>query len=437
MTGGFPCQSFSTLSMANRHRHDVPVDEKTEHDVPVDEKPEHDVPVGQEQQRVGLDDPARGGLFFHLVRLLKEARPKFFLFENVKGLILLDHGETLRVVLRMLEEAGYFVEHAVVDASWFLPQRRERVYFVGVRRDVASGGREGFEYRGFVEGLLAGVAVPSKEIRSVKSGEAPPPLVTRENVGNQILPRKPAASLAAILETDPTVLEEHVLPRGKWEKAVGMKYASTLHKDGTVGRVVDGSEECAQTLLASYRRSPLMHSQFVQMQDTGVRQGMQMQDTGDAGHPREGGLAAEEGGSGEGASATSSSAASSSTDRGASEATDAGGERARQVRSTVMQQGGESGEKQPPRFFTPRECARLQGFPEWFDLQENNKAWTNRIYHSLGNAVAPPVVAAVFLPIARHYFGGGQGEDQGTEIIKEMQRECLPGSGSGRSKRVV
>lgn len=46
-----------------------------------------------------------------------------------------------------------------------------------------------------------------------------------------------------------------------------------------------------------------------------------------------------------------------------------------------------------PRFFTPRECARLQGFPEAFAL--DGLANINRLYHHLGNAVSPPIIAAI------------------------------------------
>ena len=50
-----------------------------------------------------------------------------------------------------------------------------------------------------------------------------------------------------------------------------------------------------------------------------------------------------------------------------------------------------------PRFWSPRECARLQGFPWWFDLQPGNAKSRNpnRVYHQMGNAVSPVMVAAI------------------------------------------
>ena len=47
-----------------------------------------------------------------------------------------------------------------------------------------------------------------------------------------------------------------------------------------------------------------------------------------------------------------------------------------------------------PRFYTPRECARLMGFPEWFVIDDTCKS-KHRMYHQLGNAVVPPVVGAI------------------------------------------
>jgi site-specific DNA-cytosine methylase len=49
--------------------------------------------------------------------------------------------------------------------------------------------------------------------------------------------------------------------------------------------------------------------------------------------------------------------------------------------------------RQRPRFFTVRECARLMGFPDAFDLTGNRNP--ERAYHQLGNAVVPPVIAAI------------------------------------------
>ena len=54
-----------------------------------------------------------------------------------------------------------------------------------------------------------------------------------------------------------------------------------------------------------------------------------------------------------------------------------------------------------PRFFSPREMARIQGFPERFCIDACGKDRLNRVYHQLGNAVCPPVVSAVLAAVCR------------------------------------
>ena len=62
------------------------------------------------------------------------------------------------------------------------------------------------------------------------------------------------------------------------------------------------------------------------------------------------------------------------------------------------------GERKRPRFFTPREVARLQGFPESFVL--GGEVDEGRLYHQLGNAVSPPIVAAVGASLLAWLEGG-------------------------------
>ena len=106
LTGGFPCQSFSTLGRQD-----------------------------------GTDCLATGGLFYHLRRAIFEIMPKAFLLENVEGLMKLDGGRLLQSFISELEGdevSGqiYTVSHRIVDASAAVPQRRKRLYFVGIRTDL-------------------------------------------------------------------------------------------------------------------------------------------------------------------------------------------------------------------------------------------------------------------------------------------------------------
>jgi DNA (cytosine-5)-methyltransferase 1 len=101
LLGGFPCQSFSTVN------------------------PNKDT----------NDD--RANLYRELVKILKARQPKFFVCENVKGLVTLQKGEILKKVVTEFESVGYKVKYKVLLASNFgIPQKRERVFIVGVRNDI-------------------------------------------------------------------------------------------------------------------------------------------------------------------------------------------------------------------------------------------------------------------------------------------------------------
>lgn len=107
--------------------------------------PDHDIllagfpcqPFSHIGKREGFTHETQGTLFFDVLRILKEKKPKAFLLENVKGLVTHDKGNTLRVILKSLEEElGYSVFYDILDAQNFgLPQRRERIIIVGFRPD--------------------------------------------------------------------------------------------------------------------------------------------------------------------------------------------------------------------------------------------------------------------------------------------------------------
>jgi DNA (cytosine-5)-methyltransferase 1 len=108
MIAGFPCQTFSVIG-----------------------------------QRKGMIDE-RGQIIFHLIDILKQKNVKYFLLENVKGLINHDGGKSLEIILKSLNDAGYHVSFKVLNSLEFgVPQMRERIYFVGFRRDLVP---ENFEF---------------------------------------------------------------------------------------------------------------------------------------------------------------------------------------------------------------------------------------------------------------------------------------------------
>lgn len=84
----------------------------------------------------GIKD-ARGQLFFDYIRILKEFRPKFFLAENVSGMLANRHSEAVRNILQMFDEAGYDVSFTLVNAKDYgVAEERKRVFYIGFRKDL-------------------------------------------------------------------------------------------------------------------------------------------------------------------------------------------------------------------------------------------------------------------------------------------------------------
>ena len=88
--------------------------------------------------RKGFED-TRGTLFFEYAKVVKETQPKYFLFENVKGMMSHDKGNTIRVVLETFNELGYYIDFNVFNSKYYdIPQNRERIYIVGKRKDLVE-----------------------------------------------------------------------------------------------------------------------------------------------------------------------------------------------------------------------------------------------------------------------------------------------------------
>ncbi len=101
LLGGFPCQSFSIIA--------------------------------QNPPRLGYKDK-RGQLFFEMVRILKEKRPRFFIAENVKGLLSANKRKAFPMIIKEFEKAGYHIHFKLLNASEYgIPQKRERVFIIGFR----------------------------------------------------------------------------------------------------------------------------------------------------------------------------------------------------------------------------------------------------------------------------------------------------------------
>ncbi|MCF3178164.1 DNA cytosine methyltransferase [Streptomyces sioyaensis] len=91
-------------------------------------------------KRMGLEDE-RGGLVHRFADLVREIRPRVALFENVPNFARFDEGRVLNSLIEMIEQSGYTVRHAILNAADYgVPQGRKRVFVVGI-----AGKRKDFD----------------------------------------------------------------------------------------------------------------------------------------------------------------------------------------------------------------------------------------------------------------------------------------------------
>lgn len=303
ITGGFPCQD---LSVAGR--------------------------------RAGLAG-ARSGLFWEIVRLLEETQSKWFVLENVPGLLNSQRGRDMGIVVGTLAELGYGVGWRVLDAQHFgVPQRRRRVFIVGCLGDPSGGAEVLFEREGSRRDLEAGqqegeVSSTIPQRRSSEGGG-----VAGEG---QVFGRSGFADYSSGVTTLTSTYykrgEQNVVIERGHEVYVKRKRAQTNDdyeswSEGAVSptlNVMDNSAESYATVLA-------FDSTFGGQSNVFSEQTPPLKVGSSVGIP---------------------SPPAASTQEGV-------------------------------RRLTPRECERLQGFPDdWTEGQSDSAR-----YRQLGNAVAVPVV---------------------------------------------
>ena len=93
-------------------------------------------------KRGGFDDyKGRGLIFFECYETIKATRPKVFILENVKGLVTHDKGLTFHTILSYLGKLReYYISYKILNAADYgVPQNRERIFIVGIRKDVMCG----------------------------------------------------------------------------------------------------------------------------------------------------------------------------------------------------------------------------------------------------------------------------------------------------------
>ena len=82
----------------------------------------------------GIDDE-RGKLFYDYIRILKHVKPKFFLAENVNGMLANRHSEAVNNIIKLFDEAGYDVQIYKANAKDYgVAKKRKRIFFIGFRK---------------------------------------------------------------------------------------------------------------------------------------------------------------------------------------------------------------------------------------------------------------------------------------------------------------
>jgi DNA (cytosine-5)-methyltransferase 1 len=183
LVGGFPCQSFSSIG-----------------------------------EQKGFAD-ARGQLFWQIIRIVRHHHPRALLLENVPGLVRLDDGDALRVILSQLSSEGYHVTYGIYNSSKILAQARKRLYIIAIRNDLTS--QKGFHYD---------------------------------------LPLIPSLNrvLSDIIEPHDSIPHEYILKDSVWQRI----RATALYREHPSYKLasLDG---VSSTLISGYRTSYLTHAQFI------------------------------------------------------------------------------------------------------------------------------------------------------------------------------
>lgn len=292
--------------------------------------------------RRGFED-TRGTLFFEIARFASILRPKYLFLENVRGILNHDGGATFETIIRTLDELGYDVEWQVLNSKNFgVPQNRERVFIIGHLRGERT--RRVFPLGG----------------ESEQSDPQPPKI---EIIGNTKNPNGTSKGTKSVVYGSGGVVGTLTATDYKEPKQVAIKQFGILQPNFNQCGVVYETDGIAPTIRA-YQGGGLEPKIRVKEATSKGYAEAEVGDSVNLSHPN------------------------SKTRRGRV---------GKQVANTLLT-GESQGVIEPDfriRKLTPRECWRLQGFPDWaFDkAQEVNS--NSRLYKQAGNSVTVNVIAAI------------------------------------------
>nr|DAJ83853.1 MAG TPA: Cytosine specific methyltransferase [Caudoviricetes sp.] len=346
--GGFPCQSFSIAG-----------------------------------SRRGFED-TRGTLFFEIARFASILKPKYLFLENVKGLLNHDKGNTFKTILGALDGLGYDVEWQVLNSKNFsVPQNRERVFIIGHLR-------EGRTRRVFpIIGENAKSDNQQSKIEIV--GNTKNPNGTRQ--GTRSIVHSADGIVGTLTATDYKEPKQVAIPVLTPDRANKRQNGRRFKTDGEPmftltaqdrhGVVVENEIKKYGTIQPNYNQSGVVYDTDGIAPTIRAYQGGNLEPKIRVKEATKQGYAEAEIGD-----SVNLSHPNSKTRRGRV---------GKQIANTLLT-GESQGVVEPDfriRKLTPRECWRLQGFPDWaFDkAQEVNS--NSQLYKQAGNSVTVNVIAAI------------------------------------------
>lgn len=296
--------------------------------------------------RRGFED-TRGTLFFEIARFAAMLKPKYLFLENVKGLLNHDKGNTFETILSALDELGYDVEWQVLNSKDFgVPQNRERVFIIGHLR--GERGRKVFPIRGEDEKSSA------KRLGINILGNTKNPNGTAQ--GTRDIVHDPKGIVGTLTATDYKGPKQVAIPNEIKKYGV---LQPNFNQSGVVYET-DGISPTIRTMQGGGLEPKIRVREA-------TKQGYAEASVGDSvnlAHPN------------------------SKTRRG----------RVGEGIANTLVTGDSQGVVMPNfriRKLTPRECWRLQGFPDWaFDkAQEVNS--NSQLYKQAGNSVTVNVIKEI------------------------------------------
>lgn len=341
-------------------------------------------------KREGFGD-TRGTLFFEVERILRLKKPKYFFLENVRGLTSHDKGRTFKTIIHSLQDLGYEVDYFLLNSSQFdVPQNRVRIYIVGLLGEQPR--------TSFTDMLGAPDTHAHKEQYQT---------ATQPSLFDQFAPPK-MKTVSDVLEESPAV-----------------KYLCTPDFTRRLARVVDGNfEQLHGVRLIDFRGGNSIHSWELGLKGDCTAEEVRFMNLLISNRRKK-----KFGTHQDGKSLTKAQiltfypyddfddVVDSLLQKGyLSRKNDRYNPVSGNMSFEVFKFLDPNGisitltasdanrlgvvQNNMPRRLTPRECARLQGYPDSYQLLEDDTA----VYKQMGNAVSVPVVQAVLLDFLRQNY---------------------------------